>query len=67
MTSASDRYPAVSVRLVTWICEITVLEEYVIGGVQTNLALHQRIVASPEFVNGDYDIHWLERFTEAKH
>jgi len=43
------------------------LEEYVIGGVQTNLALHQRIVASPEFVNGDYDIHWLERFTEAKH
>ncbi len=43
------------------------LEEYVIGGVQTNLALHQRIVASPEFVNGDYDIHWLERLTEGKH
>jgi len=43
------------------------LEEYVIGGVQTNLPLHQRIVAAPEFVNGDYDIHWLERFTEAKH
>ena len=43
------------------------LEEYVIGGVQTNLPLHQRIVAAAEFVNGDYDIHWLERFTEAKH
>jgi len=37
------------------------LEEYVIGGIQTTIELHQRIVEQPDFVNGDYDIHWLER------
>ena len=42
------------------------LEEFVIGGVQTTLSLHQRIIAQPDFINGDYDIHWLERFLELK-
>jgi acetyl-CoA carboxylase biotin carboxylase subunit len=37
------------------------LEEYVIGGIDTTIPLHQRIVAEPDFVNGDYTIHWLER------
>lgn len=36
------------------------LEEFVIGGVQTTLPLHQRIISQPDFINGDYDIHWLE-------
>ncbi|HEX2117039.1 MAG TPA: acetyl-CoA carboxylase biotin carboxylase subunit [Alphaproteobacteria bacterium] len=42
------------------------LEEYVIGGIQTTLPLHRRIVEATDFVNGDYDIHWLERFVGLK-
>ncbi len=38
------------------------LEEYVIGGIETTIPLHQRLVDSREFIDGDYDIHWLERF-----
>ncbi len=38
------------------------LGEYVIDGIQTSIPLHQKLVQSAEFVNGDYDIHWLERF-----
>jgi acetyl-CoA carboxylase biotin carboxylase subunit len=34
----------------------------VIGGVETTLPLHQRIIAESDFLNGDYDIRWLERF-----
>jgi len=37
------------------------LEEYVIGGIETTIPLHQRIVGEADFVNGDYTIHWLER------
>ncbi len=34
-----------------------------IGGIETTIPLHQRDGAeAPEFINGDYDIHWLERF-----
>jgi acetyl-CoA carboxylase biotin carboxylase subunit len=38
------------------------LEEYVIGGIETTIPLHQALVGAAEFVDGDYDIHWLERF-----
>jgi acetyl-CoA carboxylase biotin carboxylase subunit len=38
------------------------LEEYVIGGIDTTIPLHQRLVCAADFINGDYDIHWLERF-----
>ena len=38
------------------------LEEYVIGGVETTIPLHQRLAVDPEFCRGDFDIHWLERF-----
>lgn len=38
------------------------LEEFVVGGIDTTLALHQRIIAQQDFLNGDYDIHWLEKF-----
>jgi len=38
------------------------LAEYVIGGIETTIPLHQRIVDDPEFRRGVYDIHWLERF-----
>ena len=38
------------------------LREFVIIGVKTTIPLHQRILENPEFQNGDYTIHWLERF-----
>jgi len=38
------------------------LEEYVIGGIDTTIPLHQRLVEDPDFRSGAYDIHWLERF-----
>ena len=38
------------------------LEEYVIGGIETTIPLHQRLVTASEFIDGDYDVHWLERF-----
>ena len=37
------------------------LGEYVIDGIQTSIPLHLRLMAEPDFVNGDYDIHWLEQ------
>ncbi len=36
------------------------LEEYVIGGIKTTIPLHQRLISEVDFVNGAYDIHWLE-------
>lgn len=38
------------------------LQEYVIDGVETSIPLHQRLMSAVDFVNGDYDIHWLEKF-----
>ena len=38
------------------------LEEYAIGGIDTTIALHQKVIGATDFVNGDYDIHWLEKF-----
>ena len=38
------------------------LEEYVIGGLETTIPLHLSLIRDPDFVNGAYDIHWLEEF-----
>jgi len=38
------------------------LEEYVIGGIETTIPLHLALIREPDFVNGAYDIHWLEEF-----
>ena len=38
------------------------LEEYVIDGLDTSIPLHQKLISAPEFINGNYDIHWLEKF-----
>ncbi len=38
------------------------LEEFVIDGVETTIPLHQRLIGERDFINGDYDIHWLERY-----
>lgn len=42
------------------------LEEYVIGGIKTTIPLHERIIIEQAFINGDYDIHWLERWMGLK-
>jgi acetyl-CoA carboxylase, biotin carboxylase subunit len=39
------------------------LDEYVIGGIETTIPLHQRLTEAAEFIDGDYDVHWLEHFT----
>ena len=36
------------------------LEEFVIDGIKTTIPLHQKIIAQPDYVDGLYDIHWLE-------
>lgn len=42
------------------------LDEYVIGGIQTTLPLHRRLTRSQQFIDGNYDIHWLERWMGLK-
>jgi acetyl-CoA carboxylase biotin carboxylase subunit len=42
------------------------LEEFVIGGIDTTLPLHRKLITQPDFINGNYDIHWLEKFLEKK-
>jgi len=38
------------------------MEEYVIGGIETTIPLHQRLLDNGDFRHGAYDIGWLERF-----
>ncbi len=38
------------------------LEEFVIEGIRTTIPLHQKIITDPEFIDGQYNIHWLENF-----
>jgi acetyl-CoA carboxylase biotin carboxylase subunit len=38
------------------------LQEYVIGGIETTIPLHLALIREPDFVNGVYDIHWLEKY-----
>ena len=40
--------------------------EYVIGGIETNLALHRRLLGNRDFLDGHYDVNWLERFMAAE-
>jgi acetyl-CoA carboxylase, biotin carboxylase subunit len=42
------------------------LEEFVIGGVDTSIPLHRKLVGAADFINGDYDIRWLEKFVAPK-
>jgi acetyl-CoA carboxylase biotin carboxylase subunit len=43
------------------------LDEFVVAGIKTTLPLHRRIMQDPKFIEGDYDIHWLERFVSTDH
>lgn len=37
------------------------LEEFVIAGIDTSIPMHRALLEAPDFINGDYDTHWLER------
>ena len=42
------------------------LDEMVVGGVDTTLDLHRKLVEAEDVVDGNYDIHWLERYLGVK-
>ncbi|MDG2044700.1 MAG: acetyl-CoA carboxylase biotin carboxylase subunit [Maricaulis sp.] len=42
------------------------LEEMVVGGVETTIPLFLDLLEEPEFVNGDYHIHWLEEWLASR-
>ena len=37
------------------------LDEIVVDGIQTTIPLFQELVRDPDILNGDYNIHWLEK------
>jgi acetyl-CoA carboxylase biotin carboxylase subunit len=41
------------------------LEEYVVTGIRTNIAFHQKLFEHPEFVAGKYDTGFLDRHKDA--
>ncbi len=40
------------------------LDEFVVDGIETTLPLFRTLVRNADIQNGDYDIHWLEKFLE---
>ena len=38
------------------------LDEFIIEGIDSTLPLFRSLVRDSEIQNGDYDIHWLERY-----
>lgn len=40
------------------------LTEFVIDGIKTTVPLHQELIMNDDFINGAYDIHWLEEYLE---
>ncbi len=38
------------------------LDEFVVDGIETTLPLFRALVRNPDIQNGDYTIHWLEKF-----
>jgi acetyl-CoA carboxylase biotin carboxylase subunit len=41
------------------------LNEMVVAGIDTNIGLFQELLANPDIVRGDYNIHWLENWMKA--
>jgi acetyl-CoA carboxylase biotin carboxylase subunit len=42
------------------------LLEFVVDGVDTTIPLHLEIIGNKDIVDGNYDIHWLEKYIAAK-
>jgi len=40
------------------------LEEFVIDGIKTSIPLHQKVISQSDFIDGTYNIKWLEKFME---
>jgi acetyl-CoA carboxylase biotin carboxylase subunit len=40
------------------------LDEFIIDGIATTIPLFRTLVRNADIQNGDYDIHWLEKFLE---
>jgi acetyl-CoA carboxylase, biotin carboxylase subunit len=38
------------------------LEEFIIEGVKTTIPLHKKLLKAQHFLDGEYNIHWLEKF-----
>ena len=38
------------------------LDEFVVDGIETTMPLFRALVREPDIHDGDYDIHWLEKF-----
>ena len=38
------------------------LDEYVIGGIESTIPIQKEIIKETNFINGEYDVHWLEKF-----
>ncbi|MDN5927916.1 MAG: acetyl-CoA carboxylase biotin carboxylase subunit [Hyphomicrobiales bacterium] len=38
------------------------LDEFVVDGIKTTLPLFQDLIGNRDIANGDYDIHWLEKY-----
>ena len=41
------------------------LGEMVVGGIETTIPLFQDLLAQPDIIKGDYNIHWLEQWIKA--
>ncbi len=42
------------------------LEEFVVDGIATTIPVHQRLISESDFINGEYDINWLEDFISGR-
>ncbi len=40
------------------------LDEFVVEGIETTLPLFRTLVRNPDIANGNYNIHWLEKFLD---
>jgi acetyl-CoA carboxylase biotin carboxylase subunit len=42
------------------------LDELAVGGIETTIPLFQELMKQPAILDGEYDIHWLERYIAAR-
>lgn len=42
------------------------LEEFVVDGIHTNIRLHEQIIGQPDFIDGNFNIHWLESWLKSR-